>query len=65
MHIVQVTDQRQVEYSIHNPKIKGLNPTAGTGLEKTAKKLLGGGGEKSFMKLRLHSRLFWVTINVN
>jgi hypothetical protein len=37
MFIVQVTDQRWVEYSTHNPKIKGLNPTAGTGLEKMEK----------------------------
>jgi len=48
MFIVQVTDQRRVEYSLHNPKIKGLNPTAGTRLEKTAKNWLGGGGEKFY-----------------
>ncbi len=38
MFIVQVTDQRWVEYSTHNPKNKGLIPTTGTGLETTAKK---------------------------
>jgi hypothetical protein len=27
-----------VEYSTHNPKIEGLNPTTGTGEEKKVKK---------------------------
>jgi hypothetical protein len=46
MFIVQVTGQQRVEYLTHNPKIKGSNPTAGTGLEIATKKWFGGGGEK-------------------
>jgi len=38
MFIIQFTDQRQVEYSNHNPKIKGSNPTTGTGSETATKK---------------------------